>query len=264
MQTMEMNNSPVNTSLKTIGSVVVNATELLSNNIIYLYNVITPGYGSPVQHQQTASGYNLQTQHGNIPSNLDINSHLSGVITDIYNRLGKLSLLDVICDRLVNIERKIEGIEMEVNALKSKVDKHDDSLRSLDSSNCDLKEEQDKEELYRLNLEMKEEILDIKTRSMKDNLLFGGISRVLRTNEEGREFEDTESVIKDFIVKEMDIHEQISLERVHRLGKPRNGKPPFIVAKFSSHKQRELFESDILFLRSQADNRYFDNFMGFL
>ncbi|KAJ8306313.1 hypothetical protein KUTeg_016858 [Tegillarca granosa] len=38
----------------------------------------------------------------------------------------------------------------------------------------------------------------------------------------------------------MDIHEQISFERVHRLGKPRNGKPPFIVAKFSSHKQREL------------------------
>lgn len=40
---------------------------------------------------------------------------------DIYNRLGKLSLLDVICDRLVNIERKIEGTEMEVKALKSKV-----------------------------------------------------------------------------------------------------------------------------------------------
>ncbi|KAJ8306312.1 hypothetical protein KUTeg_016857 [Tegillarca granosa] len=203
MQTREMNNSPVNTSLKTIGSAVVNATELLSSNAnvdnlpVQNQNILTPGYGLPVQHQQTASGYNLQTQHGNIPSNLDINSHLSGVIMDIYNRLRKLSLLDVIRDRLVNIERKIEGIEMEVKALKSKVDKHDDSPRSLESSNFDLKEgtcmsllEQDKEELYRLNYEMKEEILDIKTRSMRDNLLFGGISRVLRTNEEGREFED--------------------------------------------------------------------------
>ncbi|KAJ8309482.1 hypothetical protein KUTeg_014356 [Tegillarca granosa] len=134
---------------------------------------------------------------------------------------------------------------MEVKALKSKVDEHDDSLRSLESSNCDLKEEQDKEELYRLNYEMKEEILDIKTRSMRDNLLFGGISRVLRTNEPGREFEDTESVLKDFIVKEMDIHEQTSFERVHRLGKPRNGKPPFIVAKFSSHKQPSEFITEV-------------------
>lgn len=157
---------------------------------------------------------------------------------------------------------------MEVKALKSKVDKHDDSPRSLESSNCDLKEgtcmsflEQDKEELYRLNYEMKEEILDIKTRSMRDNLLFGGISRVLRTNEERREFEDTESVLKDFIVKEMDIHGQISFERVHRLGKPRNGKPPFIVAKFSSHKQRELVQRKAAtVLRNQENFSVFEQF----
>ena len=81
-------------------------------------------------------------------------------------------------------------------------------------------------------------VTDLQTRSMRDNLLFTGI-----TEEENAE-KTCEEVLKDFIKKELKIDcNRMEFERVHRIGKRDNqfagGRPRPIVARFSRFKDRE-------------------------
>ncbi|XP_069125614.1 uncharacterized protein [Argopecten irradians] len=78
----------------------------------------------------------------------------------------------------------------------------------------------------------REGLLELQTRSMKDNLIFGGLG------ETGLE-ENTELVVKDFIKSELDITKEIVFQVVHRLGKRADGKPRSIVAKFVNRKDRD-------------------------
>ncbi|KAH3839541.1 hypothetical protein DPMN_112973 [Dreissena polymorpha] len=59
---------------------------------------------------------------------------------------------------------------------------------------------------------------------MRENLLFYGCPEVLNEN--------CEETVKSIISKKLRIVENITLDRVHRLGKPSNGKCRPIVAKF--------------------------------
>ncbi|KAK3106878.1 hypothetical protein FSP39_001866 [Pinctada imbricata] len=83
--------------------------------------------------------------------------------------------------------------------------------------------------------EIREDILDLQCRSMRDNLLFYGIPE--------KDDEDAEDTIVTFISGRMKIGTNIAFERVHRMGrKPDNAqrRPRPIVAKFSRFKDREL------------------------
>ena len=90
-------------------------------------------------------------------------------------------------------------------------------------------------EALKLNTELKEEVLDLKSRSMRDNLAFTNIPEF--TNE------NTEAVLADFLRDKMNI-KNIPFERVHRirLKNPLNIKGKTvrpIVAKFTFFKERE-------------------------
>lgn len=204
--------------------------------------------GSAVRYSSDLLGYNnteCMNSVNDVYQSQNAHQNLEPIIMDIYKRLDKLTLLDDICNRLTAIENRCEVIHSELNKMKIKVDKNRERIERLEYNDAELQDDvnflhQDKQELFRISRELKEDILEVQTRSMRDNLLFGGITRRLKCGEDGREYEDTEEVIKEFIVKEMDIQENISFERVHRIGRTKNGKPPFIVAKFTSHKQREL------------------------
>lgn len=212
-------------SLNQVGSAVRYSNDLLSlNNTEYINNV----------NEERTPVYQSQNTYQN----------LEPIVMDIYKKLDKLVLLDDTCNRLTAIENKCEGIHAELNKMKIKVEKNTERIERLEYSGAELQDDvnflhQDNQELFKINKELKEEILEVQTRSMRDNLLFGGITRKLKRSQEGREYEDTEEVI-EFLVNEMGIQEEISFERVHRIGRTKNRKPPFIVAKFSSHKQREL------------------------
>jgi hypothetical protein len=71
---------------------------------------------------------------------------------------------------------------------------------------------------------LKSKVLDLQCRSMKNNLVFSGLS--------SNKFENCENKLKDFIRHELRIDHYIEFGNVHRFGKPgRNGARP-IVARF--------------------------------
>ncbi|XP_060551565.1 uncharacterized protein LOC132713112 [Ruditapes philippinarum] len=83
-------------------------------------------------------------------------------------------------------------------------------------------------------LELRDEITDIKCRSMRDNLLFFNLPE--------EKDENCEQKVLNFIEKEMKILaaiENIKLHRAHRLGVYRSTKVRPIVAKFAYFPDRE-------------------------
>lgn len=80
-----------------------------------------------------------------------------------------------------------------------------------------------------------DEILDIKARSMRENLLFYGIKES-STNEK----ENCEQLVKDMINCHLQLDaKNITLDRVHRLGPKRSNRIRPIVAKFHNYSTRE-------------------------
>ena len=122
---------------------------------------------------------------------------------------------------------EISRIDTDVQNLKQE----NDELRSTLSSLNDL------------NKSLKEDLLDLKCRSMRDNLVFTNIPEHFKTLDRGRRFEDTEQVLTSFLSKQLDIT-GIQFERVHRIfpaaSRNQNRQDPRpIVAKFTLFKERE-------------------------
>lgn len=89
------------------------------------------------------------------------------------------------------------------------------------------------------NKQMKETILDIQTRSMRDNLIFSGIPEISPDNPELQ--------IQNFMHSQLklpaDVVQNITFHRVHRLGKQQQDKTRPIIAKFEHYQQKELIKS---------------------
>ncbi len=72
-----------------------------------------------------------------------------------------------------------------------------------------------------------EEILELGSRSMRDNLVFSNIPEAQN--------EDCRSIIKEFIKDTMQVEDDIQIDRAHRMGGKRNdGTPRQLVVKFSN------------------------------
>lgn len=88
---------------------------------------------------------------------------------------------------------------------------------------------------------MKETILDLQCRSMRDKLIFNGIPEHTANN--------PENAIKNFMQSALklppDTVSQITFHSVHRIRKKNNtkGRPRPIVAKFEHYKHKELVKS---------------------
>lgn len=88
---------------------------------------------------------------------------------------------------------------------------------------------------------MKDKILDLQCRSMRDNLIFSGIPLPTSTPD------DPEKAVKEFMQSSLKIPletvNRITFHRVHRLTSKNNKKPPPIIAKFEHYKHKELTKS---------------------
>ncbi len=88
---------------------------------------------------------------------------------------------------------------------------------------------------------MKENIIDLQARSMRDNLVISGIPEQAE--------EDLEMTVKNFIQKELkflsDTVKTIGFHPVHHLDRKKveGQRPRPIVAKFENFKQKELVKS---------------------
>ena len=81
-----------------------------------------------------------------------------------------------------------------------------------------------------------EKILDLQTRSMRDNIVIQGISEGDRES-----WADTEKKVLEFMKKELKINNasEEMIDRAHRIGTKINNKPRGIVVKFASSKFKD-------------------------
>ncbi|XP_053383854.1 uncharacterized protein LOC128550032 [Mercenaria mercenaria] len=96
-----------------------------------------------------------------------------------------------------------------------------------------------KEALKRANDSMAEQLLDLQSRSMRENLLFYGFDEC--ANSADRKSEDCAEKIMTFCVDTlniMDARSQIKIERAHRVGQYRSDRKRPIVAKFHSYSDK--------------------------
>ncbi len=159
---------------------------------------------------------------------------------DLQTTTTEVSLLDSINRKL----DKLMELHKEVTDIRDSLEFAHNNIISLQQTNHDLQTSVKalSEQMHIVTKEnklLKESILDIQTRSMRDNLVFSGIPEKTPDN--------PETEIKEFMITHLKLPpatvQNITFHRAHRLGKQRNNGPRPIVAKFEHFKQKELVKS---------------------
>ena len=216
----------------------------------------------------TAQATNIPTGHGEVTiaemqsklfdSMQQMNTTFMQRLDSIDNKMAKLEPIekeislarfDISTLQKENSELRykvndVEDLCVTVSSLfdnhKESSNKTDMNMKHLQKENSDLKEELST--LHTKFSQISEELLDLKTRSMQENLLFFGLGESPRGQDD-----NTETKLRDFLKSELEISEyrleDIVFDRVHRVGKIRSGanqNPRPIVAKFEKYTDREL------------------------
>ena len=118
--------------------------------------------------------------------------------------------------KLTDLHRRMIRIENEHENLKSKHEEYDEKFIQTD-----------------------DKLTEMQWRSMRENLIFTGIDEEEEESEVKNE--NCERKICDFIFKDLGINDQMTFDRVQRIGKysPEQTYPRHIVAKFHSFKDWE-------------------------
>lgn len=102
-----------------------------------------------------------------------------------------------------------ENINYEKSEMSMKIDSMNEKMNKMQTAMYDLIAKQENNT---------ETILDLRRRSMEDNLIFYGIEE---KNLQKGEFEDTDATLNTFLEKEMNIQTDIKYHKVHRIGRRR-------------------------------------------
>lgn len=194
-------------------------------------------------------------------TNLDLAGHILDTNKKLEFIVSKLSKLDSIEQKLDRLDttvklleqkvKKVETITTEfektVNFVAGKVDDFDQRSKTAENKMAGLVREQKKiceevvkqkttmdsefEQTKKEQDEMKEAVLDLKCRSMKNNLVFTGLGGESNG-------ENVEDKLRDFIFNELGLEERIEFSNVHRFGSFVEGKNRPIVARFLYQYQR--------------------------
>lgn len=169
----------------------------------------------------------------------DGESDIMKILSEINTKLNKLD----------NIEQHLARVDVEIKELK-------DSFTFVNDTTDELKEEQKKqnasiksleESIARIearNTDLHRELVDMKSRSMRSNLVFYNLPE--------QEKEDPFAVLRELLGTKMGIDEsnEIEIERAHRLGgKREDGKPRPIVAKFLRFQDKEYIRKSAYLLK---------------
>jgi len=178
---------------------------------------------------------------------------LAGLETSL-KKLDKLDEIEVqmktFTNRVERVETRLDKTENESKELqkavtflseqydtaKTKTDKVTELEKQVEKSKAENEAiRQTVTDLMDMNKKLKEELLDIKCRDMRDNLVFTNISQSADEN--------IEAVLREFLATKLNISD-VSIERAHRIRPKQHGardrsRPLPIVAKFSFFKERE-------------------------
>lgn len=192
---------------------------------------------------------------------IDINTKLTAIEGNnaaLESRLSQIesdvSKIKSVTDTVASLTSKVNTCENEMKEMKNTISSvehsakamsqifddvkknHESELKSIKTNTRNLEEnlKRSVNSIVQKNEELQSSIIDLKSRSMRDNLIFSGIPETPN--------EDCEAVLHHFLENKLKIDEYISFERVHRMGKPDEfkTKPRNIIAKFSFFKDREF------------------------
>lgn len=135
----------------------------------------------------------------------------------------------------------------ETSSIKTSISK---VANDLEDHNLELKQEIKSvlSDIRNENEELKSDIIDLKCRSMKNNLIFNGLREP--------EGENTENLLRQFIRTELNIKHRMEFGNVHRFGrgaKPgKRGRPRPIVARFIYHNDKAYVLSNAFRLKGKG------------
>ncbi|XP_078808269.1 uncharacterized protein LOC144994386 isoform X1 [Oryzias latipes] len=160
-------------------------------------------------------------------------SGMSDILDSIDKKLssfdGRLNLLEILHREFQGLRESLEFSQQQVRELAAENQALRETVKTLGNDTARLSEE---------NRSIKETLLDLQSRSMRDNLVVAGVPE-----EAG---EDPEATVRSFLQVHLKLPKEevqkISFHRVHRLGGRRSDhqRPRPIVAKFEHFKQKEL------------------------
>jgi hypothetical protein len=203
--------------------------------------------------QQACFNPNLLNVPPQVPPPMASNSHQSDTpppwVLELFKRLScievnlasvdhKMSKLDAMEKKLTDLQTEMTSVSETVATLQTNYRTVSDKTEGLDFEMTVTQKQL--EYLLESNASLKDELTDLKSRSMRDNLVFFNIPE--------QESEDTENVVRSFLEEKMkmptDQAKEVKFERVHRAGpKLSHNRHRRIVAKFSNYKQREAVRS---------------------
>ena len=115
------------------------------------------------------------------------------------------------------MDLKFDGLKEDVKVLGSKLTELEDDVHTLRDEIVLLREEKETLEIRNENLEKRMEAMERKTddlecRSKRSNIIVHGLKR-----EDGETGSDCEAKLKQLLVEKMELGEEVSFDRVHRL-----------------------------------------------
>lgn len=239
----------VSSVLSEVNDVLYGSSTLAATPIIDTNNreniTSTPLPTAASQNQQNVSLVQSQTNDTCPPWAKElVNAFrtLESKVNGVYKKLEKLESVET---KVASIGTTISNFESELSNIKSSINS---SLQQTKDMITTLGERTDGVEyqcnemddriahLESENQALKWEIIDVKARSMRDNLIFSNIPE--RVDETPNV---TENILREFLEKELKMDtadvSNIKFDRVHRM--TGRNKPRAIVAKFNNFKQRQ-------------------------
>ena len=201
------------------------------------------------------------------------NSKWNSVESAIQNQNTRMSNMEIQVKELTrhkqemtNVDIKVNFLSEEVSQMSRKISKYDETINTYSDMCDDTKSDQtasrnmiddlvervgklefDHDQMQPKLTNMKTEITDLQCRSMRDNLIFTGVTE-LKPPDQSEGYEDrseyrenVEHTLTQFLRDEMNIRDEIKFHRVHRINIPdkTDDYPNPIVAKFVNFKDRE-------------------------
>ena len=138
-----------------------------------------------------------------------------------------------------SLETRVTEVEASCSFMDGEMDKHKSEMKAAQEeigklqSSCKTLEE-NYQTCLSSRRQLEEKVVDLESRSMRDNLMFYGI-------DEKQTDENCEDLVKEFLSNQLEIQDadNITFDRVHRVGNKSAKKPRPIVAKFHYYTERE-------------------------
>ncbi|CAG2184897.1 unnamed protein product [Mytilus edulis] len=181
------------------------------------------------------------------PKTLEVLNKILNTLLSMNNRIAKIETevekIEDVKQQLSSVVQRMDHVENNIADLQQHNKEMENSFEGMGQvvekalEKCELNRN-DIEKIEETTMqeksiikELQETVLDLKCRSMKNNLVFNGLTY--------HPSEDCEAKLQDFINRQLGIEYMVTLGNVHRFGKyGRNGARP-IVARFVYRKELE-------------------------